>query len=194
MDTYKFTFTIPAQKFFNDETERFVTVKETTVTICHSLRSIHQWESKWEQSFFTTDNKISFLDDKHPDPKANIKMTDYIRCMTLTQNVPDEAFTVIPMSTVEQIVGYMAAKMTATTFGKSSAKKPSRKKKRLTSEEIYASMFSNGVPLELENWHFNQLITLLQVIGEKSSPSGKLSPKDRASINAARRARHHSKG
>ena len=194
MDTYKLTFTIPAQQLFDDETNKFFWTKETTVTICHSLRSIHQWESKWEQSFFTMDGRLSFMDPTKPDPKGVEKFVDYVRCMSLTPNVPDDIFNYLSEDNVNAIFAYIEKKMTATTFGKSAPKKKKPKKKRMTCEEIYAAMFLNGVPLELENWHFNQLMTVIDVMGEKSSPSGKMTPQDRASLNAARRAKHHSKG
>ena len=67
---------VPAQEFFNNETETFLNLKETTFKIEHSLVAIAKWESKWH---------VAFLDDKVE--KTDEMIIDYIKCMTISQNV-----------------------------------------------------------------------------------------------------------
>ena len=72
-----YTITIPKQRLFNNKTEEFVYInKDTTIVLEHSLVSVSKWESKW---------KVPFLEkDTHRTDEQNL---DYVRCMTITQNV-----------------------------------------------------------------------------------------------------------
>ena len=38
---------VPASEMFNEKTQEFITVKEQTLQLEHSLVSISKWESKW---------------------------------------------------------------------------------------------------------------------------------------------------
>ena len=68
--------TVPSQELWDEEKQEFITVKEQELRLEHSLVSIAKWESKWHKVF---------LDDKYD--KTEEETIDYIRCMTLTQNV-----------------------------------------------------------------------------------------------------------
>ena len=89
------------------------------------------------------------------------------------------------------------APMTATTFNNLPNNRGG--KEQLTSEYIYYLMIEAGVPIELEKWHLNRLITLLNIIGVKRDPHAKKMTKGQvmrqnASLNAARRQAMHSRG
>ena len=49
--------TIPATEQFNEVTNEFITTKEQTLTLEHSLISISKWESKWCKPFFSKEAK-----------------------------------------------------------------------------------------------------------------------------------------
>ena len=59
-------------------------------------------------------------------------------------------------------------------------------------------LIENGIPFECEKWHFNRLMTLIKVCDEKNKPKKKMRKGDIArrnrSLNAARRAKMHSRG
>ena len=67
--------TIPGIELFNEVTREFINTKDQTLTLEHSLVSISKWESKWCKPFFSKEEKT--LEETR----------DYIRCMTITQNV-----------------------------------------------------------------------------------------------------------
>ena len=71
---------IPGIDGWDERTEQFVTLPDTTIVLEHSLISISKWESKWH---------IPFLgkDDKTPE-----QINDYIKCMTITPNVKYEVY------------------------------------------------------------------------------------------------------
>ena len=96
---------VPAQEFYNEETNEFHYVKETTFKIEHSLVSIAKWESKWHKAF---------LDDRVE--KTDEMVVDYIKCMTISQNVDPEVYNYLPPQTIQEINEYIGDPMTATVF------------------------------------------------------------------------------
>lgn len=166
---------IPAQEYFDERTEEFINVKAYTLQLEHSLISISKWEAKWCKPFLGSEEK------------SEEETIDYIRCMTITQNVDPMAYNAIPASELEKVKAYMHAPMTATWFNDREKKTPSRRV--ITSELIYYWMIANSVPIECEKWHFNRLMTLLRICGEKSQPPKKMSKSDRRNLMAQRRAK-----
>ena len=175
---------IPQQELFNEETNEFFTVKETNLILEHSLVSISKWESKWH---------IPYLSNNEKTPEQVI---DYLRCMTITQNVNPEIYNYIPMDEAIRIKEYIEDPMTATTITKQEGK--GRSRKVLTSELIYFYMFSYNIPVDMEKWHLNRLLMLIDVFNEENKPKKKMSKQQvmsrNASLNAARRAQLNSLG
>lgn len=180
--------TIPSQELWNEATEKFVHTKETTLQLEHSLVSISKWESKWHKPYLSTDKKYQ---------KTAEEAVDYIRCMTLTQNVDPDIYRYLTTENVEEITNYINDPATATWFSENGPKKqPSRAV--ITSEVIYYDMIQLGIPVEFQKWHINRLLTLIRVCSEKQEQPKKM-PKAQmlqrnASLNAARRAAAHSRG
>lgn len=176
--------TIPATERFDEQTYEFITTKEKTLQLEHSLISLSKWESKWCKSF---------LDNKNLTEE---ELIDYIRCMTLTQNVESEVYYCLSQENIEQINEYISAPMTATTFNNLGEK--SGQKEVVTSELIYYWMIANNIPFECQKWHLNRLLTLIRVCNIKNTPPKKMSKRDvmnrNAAINAARRKKMNSKG
>ena len=134
-----------------------------------------------------------FLDNKKP--KTTAETLDYIRCMTITQNVNPEVYKFLTVENIKAINDYIDAPMTATTF---SQQNTSRSREIVTSELIYYWMIALNVPMKCEKWHLNRLLTLIRVCNIKNTPPKKMSRKDimsrNAALNAARRKQLNSKG
>ncbi len=175
---------IPDKELYIEEQNEFITIKGCTLQLEHSLASISKWEAKWEKPFLSTDNKTTE------------QLIDYVRCMTITENVDPNVYYILTPSQFSEINEYINAKMSATWFSKDSKGPSSRK--IITSEVIYYWMVAFNIPFECENWHLNRLITLIRICGEENKPKKKLSKKEilsrNKSLNAARRAALNTKG
>ena len=165
---------VPAAEYFNELTDEFIEVKAHTLQLEHSLISISKWEAKWRKPFLGKEEK------------TKDETLDYIRCMTITQNVDPMVYQSLPNSELERIKDYINAPMTATWFNDREKRPPSRKV--ITSELVYYWMIAQNIPFECEKWHFNRLMTLIRICVEKNQPPKKMSKSDRKSLMAQRRA------
>lgn len=177
------TITIPAMELFNDLTQEFIETKAQTIQLEHSLVSISKWESKWNKPFLAKNDKTI------------TETLDYIRCMTITQNVNPDVYKRLSRSNIEDINKYIDAPMTATTFSDNNAGKS---REIVTSELIYYWMIALNIPMECQRWHLNRLLTLIRVCNVKNTPPKKMSRREimnrNAALNAARRKQLNSKG
>jgi hypothetical protein len=164
--------------------EEFVSAEEKTLELEHSLVSLSKWESKWRKSFLSSDNK------------TEEEVMDYIRMMTLTENVDPDVYTHLTPENFASINEYINAPMTATTF--SDDKNGKKNRDIITAELIYYWMIALEIPFECQYWHLNRLLTLVRVCNIKNAPPKKMSKRDIASrnakLNAARRQQYNSKG
>ena len=178
------TITIPERELWDEERAEFVSVKEQTLQLEHSLVSLSKWESKWKKPFLTKEDKT---------PEETI---DYIRCMTLTPNVKPEVYKCLTHDNITKINNYISDPMTATTINMHGLSKGG--KEIVTSELVYYWMVALNIPFECQKWHLNRLITLIQVCNVKNTPPKKMSKRDimsrNAALNAARRKKYNSKG
>ena len=169
---------------WDEEKEEFVDPITVTLELEHSLASVSKWEQKWHVPFFSKKEKTAEESD------------DYIKCMTITPNVDPMIYRCLSAENMAAIEAYIGDPMTATTFPNEREEKS--KKETITTELIYYWMFSLGIPLEFENRHINQLLTLIRVFNVKNAPEKKMSPKDaiarNKSINARNKALLQSKG
>lgn len=171
-------------EIFDDAKQEFVTPETKTLQLEHSLVSLSKWESKWCKPFFSKEEKT---------PEETI---DYIKCMTITQNVKDEVYSFLTRDNIMQINKYIEAPMTATTFPKN--RKNGGNKEIITSELIYYWMIELNIPSEYQKWHLNRLLTLIQVCNVKNEPAKKMSNKEIMSrnrtLNAARKKKLNTRG
>lgn len=179
------TITIPEQELFDNKTNTFYTIKKTTLKIEHSLVAIAKWESKWH---------VAFLDDKVE--KTDEMIIDYVKCMTITQNVDPLVYYHIPQDVLKEINDYIGDPMTATTFN--NINKGPGTGEFVTNELVYYWMIASNIPLECEKWHFNRLMTLIRVCSEKNQPSKKMNRRDmynqNRALNEARKRAMHTRG
>lgn len=179
------TITIPGAEMYDESRNEFITTKAQTLQLEHSLVSISKWESKWKKPFLSKDKK------------THEETLDYIRCMTLTQNVDPKVFLIIPNNIIQKITEYIDSPMTATWFNEKDEKKKSSE--IVTSEIIYYWMISNNIPFECQKWHLNRLLTLIRVCNIKNNKNAKkMSQKEimnsNRELNKARRAKHGTSG
>lgn len=178
------TITVPATESFDPLTETFFTTKEQKLVLEHSLLSISKWESKWEKPFFAKSEQKTMEESR-----------DYIRCMTITQNVDPMVYYALTEQNYKDILSYMERPMTATWFAPSD-KPPGRE--IVTAELIYYYMVALQIPFSCEKWHFNKLMTLIRVCNEKNKPPKKMGKRaimsKNQALNAARRQRLNSMG
>lgn len=177
---------IPDTELWDARNKQFVYVKGQTIVIEHSLVSLSKWESKWHKPFLTKDNKT-------PE-----EILDYIKCMTLTQNVDDSIYKYLTKENIKDVNDYIENPMTATWFGKDAEGHQTINRKPITSELIYYWMVALQIPFECQKWHLNRLITLIKVCNEENKPKKKMGTRDlykrNSSLNAARKAMHNSNG
>lgn len=174
---------IPEQELFDEENSRFITLKSQKLQLEHSLVSLSKWESKWERAFL---GKEKMSDEQ---------TLDYIRCMTITQNVDPSIYDRLTVDNLVAVDRYINRKMTATTFH-NLQEKPDRSV--VTAEIIYYWMITMGIPMECQKWHLNRLLTLIKVCALKNAPPKKMSKSaamsSQRSLNAARRRATGSRG
>lgn len=174
---------VPSGELFDELSGRFITVNGRELQLEHSLVSISKWESRW---------KKPFLSDQ---PKSREETMDYVRCMTISQNVDPNVYLGLSEANVNAVNKYIDDPMTATTF-KNDKKKASHQ--IVTSEIIYYWMISLGIPMECQKWHLNRLLALIRVCDEKNQPGRKKSRKDiiaeNRALNQMRRAKSGSRG
>lgn len=176
---------VPAVEGWDEAKQEFVDLKPAqTLSLEHSLVSLSKWESKWCKPFVSTKDKTSE------------EMIDYIKCMTLTQNVSDDVYNRLSTENIRQINEYINAPMTATWFNE--RKNGSRRSEQITSELIYYWMIALNIPFECQKWHLNRLLTLVRICNIKNQPSKKMSRNEilsqNAALNAARKKQLNSRG
>ena len=154
---------------------------ERKLQLEHSLVSISKWESKWNKAFLSDRTRKSFTEEQ---------AVDYIRCMTITQNVNPCVYKRLTSENMAEIEKYMNAPMTATVLPNRSGNNAGPKDTP-TSELIYYWMISYGIPMQCEKWHLNRLLALIRVFEMKNSKGTKRSQNqlinDYARLNAQRR-------
>lgn len=188
---------IKEKQVYNEKTQEFGTIPSTTLQLEHSLVSLSKWESKYKKPY------LSKTDNKTPE-----EILYYIKCMTITQNVPDEVYDLLDAEELKKINDYILDPMTATWFNENNVGNGSnlsagkRSTEQVTSELIYYWMESYGIPPQFEKWHLNRLLTLIRIHSikerEKNGKGTKMSKRDilaqNRALNAARRQRLGSKG
>lgn len=169
---------------WDEQKEEFIPAKETTLQLEHSLISLSKWESKWCKAFLTKREK------------TYEETIDYIKCMTITQNVNPMIYERLSDDNIREINRYIEAPMTATYFADDPNAPINRE--TVTSELIYYWMLCYQIPFECEKWHLNRLLSLIKVCNIKNAPDKKRSARDimsrNAALNAARRKKLGTKG
>lgn len=170
---------------WNEKTEEFIPGKDINIQLEHSLVSLRKWEAKYHKPFLSR------------EAKTFEETLDYIKFMTITQNVPDEMYLYLSEDNIKKINEYMEDPMTATWFN-THDEKGKMNGEQVTAELIYWWMIALNIPDKFEKWHLNQLMTLIKVCNIKNQPAKKMNTREvmsrNAALNEARRKRLNSKG
>lgn len=183
------TLHIKEKEIFNEKTQEFEHVNACSICLEHSLVSISKWEAKWHKSFLNTEDK------------TNDELIDYIKCMTVSQNISLKIYSTLSIDEIKKINLYIGDTMSATTF---SERKPEgaapQKKDIVTSELIYYWLVAYQIPFECQRWHLNRLLTLIKICSIKNSNTkdDKMSKRailaNNKALNTARRQAYGTKG
>lgn len=175
---------VPSQELWDDKTQEFVYTDEQSLRLEHSLVSLSKWESKWHKPFFSK------------EAKTFEETLDYIRCMTLTQNVNPIVYNSLSDENISRINEYIDDPMTATWF--INEEKGGFNGRQITSELIYYWMVTLKIPFECQKWHMNRLLTLIKVCNIEGQPKKNLSQREimqrNAALNAERKKKLKTKG
>ena len=96
---------IPAKEMYNEDTNEFVYSKPATLRLEHSLVSISKWEAKWKKPFLLKGYEF---------PRE--EMVDYVRCMTISQNIDSMVYKLLTRKELEKVNAYIEDELTATKF------------------------------------------------------------------------------
>lgn len=182
------TIVVPGDEFFDESTQTFITEKDVTLQLEHSLISVSKWEAKWKKPFLNVYDKS--------DEKTDEELLDYVRCMCLNKSVDESVFSRLTVDNINSIVDYINDPMTATTIRETKGK---AQRRIITSEVIYYWMIAQNVPFECQKWHINRLIMLLRVCSAENNPNknkigkNELMSRNRA-LNEARKKKYGTKG
>jgi len=176
---------IPEQEYYDEENQEFVYIHTFKLKLEHSLVSISKWESKW---------KKPFLKDEQKTPA---EFLDYVRCMTINSDVPDNVYQLMGHENLKKIQDYIMDPATATTIMDRRKQSSKGRQETVTSELIYYWMLTNGIPFECEKWRLNRLITLIRICNAKGNPQ-QMNNQElyamNAALNRSRRAASGSRG
>lgn len=176
--------TIPSAEEWDEVHETFVRTKEQVLRLEHSLVSVSKWESKWHKPFLTETEK------------TYEEFIDYVKCMTITQNVDPNVYYCLSKENWEKINAYIEDPHTASSVRENKAA-PLRRE-TITSELIYYWMIALNIPMECQTWHLNRLLMLIRICNAKNEPPQKRSKRaiarDYAALNAARRKQFNTTG
>ena len=176
--------TIPSNEMFDERNQKFISVREVSLDLEHSLVSLSKWESKFQKPFLGKDTKTTD------------EILHYIKCMVVSENFDEVSLQFLTADNLTEINNYIESKQSATTFNDLSQQKG--RSEIITSELIYYWMVAFNIPFVCETWHLNRLLTLIRICNVKNSKPKKMSKAEIAQrnkmLNDERRARLGSSG
>ena len=179
---------IPGVEHFNESDNTFWSEPDVTLDLEHSLIAISKWEMKYQKPFLDRVEKTAD------------EMRYYVQCMTINKPKDPKCYDRLTPENVNAIKEYIENPMTATKITKApgESKKAKSTGGKVTSELVYWWLVQLNIPFEVEKWHFNRLMMLIDVGGEKSKKPKKVPRKqnmrNQAALNRARRKASGSTG
>lgn len=174
---------VKEKELFNESTNQFVTIPSCELEMEHSLFVMSKWEEIHKKPF------LSQL-DKHK--KTNEEMVDYFRMMCNNPPVID-VFPFFDNEELQKIAEYINDKRTATWFNETNKPKGGSGR-TITAELIYYWLSALQINWEVQYWHLNRMLTIIEIANieqqpknKNKTPTGSMMAQRRA-INAQRRA------
>lgn len=156
---------IPNKRYWDEKNEVFINIEETTLILNHSLLSVSVWESKWKKLFIETFEASTHNEDFF------MMFVDYVKIMTVSLEGCKDIYNYMDEKLVTDILTYINDPMTATKIYDMAPK--TGHKQPLSSEYIYGLMVCLSIPFECQEWHFNRLLTLINVTQMLQDPNKK---------------------
>jgi len=153
---------VEAQEFYDGYKEMFFNTKPLTVRLEHSLISISKWEAHYQKPFLPSPTRKGMSGEREE--------LYYISCMIIG-SVPDYVPEVIKRTHRAELEEYIGNPHTATTIHRHGMTPPARS--TITAELIYYWMIRFGIDISCQQWHFNRLMTLIDVCSLKEQESNK---------------------
>lgn len=181
------TLKIKGRELFDEKTQSFIQTEDTILELEHSLVSISKWEAKYKRPFISKEQK------------TREEILNYIKFMTITQNVDDAIYNCLDYKAYNAIQNYLEDTQTATWFTeRPGARRGGSTGEQITSELVYYWMVAYRIPFETQYWNFNRLMTLIRICSVKQEAPKKRGRRDilnqQSALNAARRKRLGTKG
>lgn len=180
------TIDLGSIEFFDGKENKFAYKDGGKVNFEYSLKAIYDWEGIHQKLFL----------------KGNLtydETVDFYTKMALTEKPLDADF--MTDDVMELLAEYIKASHTATTFTQTQEGQNGNNHTRgkiYSSEELYALMFANNIPLEFEKRNLNRLLVVLRIIALHNNPPKKLSKQDilkqNRQLNAERKKMLNSRG
>lgn len=157
------TIDLATLEYYDSEKGEFTYESGGTVRFEYSLKALYEWEGRWKKPFLKGD--LTYFE-----------LIDFYKLMALDQFDPKY----LNDDVMKSIEDYIQDSSTATKF--TDPQTPGsggvKNNKIHTSEELYAMMFSAGIPLDFENRNLNRLLTILRIVSVQNNPPKKMSKED----------------
>lgn len=164
---------LPKREYWDEANQRFVYIPQGELILNHSLNSLRKWESIHHKPFLSREEK------------TKEEILDYIKCMTVNEDVGPEIYEALSPAVLKRIQEYINDPMTATTIRRENQK---RNNEIITAEIIYYWMVALQIPFECQHWHLSQLMTFIEVCSIKNQPPKKMSPAETMARHRQRKA------
>lgn len=138
--------------------------QEVVLQFEHSLRSLSKWEQKHKKAFMST------------RMKEHSEMIDYFQDMLLSGD-PTNVYRLSP-DQLDDLAKYINDPMTASSVPPDSDAKQGRPAV-VTTELVYAWMTMLKINWDAQDWHYNRLIMLIQIINFEQKPQKKRTTSER---------------
>lgn len=163
------TIIVEGKEFFDEATQTFSSIEDTTLYLEHSLLSLSKWESRYQKPFLTAGSK------------TKEETFGYFEAMVIDPNQDLDVLKWCSQADIDKIQRYIDSSQSATTFGVM----PERRGpgEVITSELIYYWMVLFTIPFECQSWHLNRLFALIRICNIKSSKPKSMSKHEIAMRN-----------
>ena len=158
--------TVLGEEHWDAENQKFLYPDKFQLELEHSLVSLSKWESKW---------KIPFLGEKE---KTTEMVLDYVQCMLLTKNPPEDWLRKLSQDNLDEITAYFEDTQTATWFNEHYPEPKSGE--QITSDLVYYWMSITQTDWEAQHWPINRLLTLIKIHTVKNAKPKPMSRSDMA--------------
>lgn len=154
------TLKVLLSETFNEKTNEFHQ-EYYTLQLEYSLISMQKWEQIYHKPYANSNEK-----------KTGKELLDFIKCMTITKNVPEQVYGHLSYQNIIEITKYMNNPMSG--YKLPDKKDTGKYKKPESVESWYSAMIDAGIPFECAKWHINSLQALIVCHGERHAPKKKL--------------------